>query len=470
MPRVTLSDELVHATETGFADLRAELGVPDGFPPEVLAEVAALTPELSRRTEVADAPFVTIDPEGSRDLDQAVHLARDGSGFRVRYAIADVGSFVRLGGAIDAEARRRGQTLYLPVERVPLHPPSMSEGAASLLPGQDTPAVLWDLRLSADGEVTDRAVSRVIVRSVAQLTYDGVQAELDAGTTDEQLLLLREVGRLREQRAAERGAVDLPSLEQRVETVDGVPVLTYRAPSPTERWNAQISLLTGGVAAQIMLDGKIGVLRTMPEIDAGAVATLRRSVLALGIDWPQGAGYGEVVSGLDPYAPAHAAALVLATRLLRGAGYTAFDGTLPDLRTHSAVGGSYAHATAPLRRLVDRFVSEVCLALHAGRTVPDELRKALPELPGLMEDSDRRAGQVERASVNLAEALVLESRVGEVFNAVVVDTGPKRSTVQLRDPAVRARCSTPDLTLGEPVQVRLVTADPAARTVEFAQA
>lgn len=232
----------------------------------MLAEAAALAPDLSQHADLTDLPFVTIDPEGSRDLDQAVHLSRDGSGFRVRYAIADVDSFVRLGGAIDAEARRRGQTLYLPVERVPLHPPSMSEGAASLLPDQDTPAVLRDLRLSASGEVTDRAASRAIVRSTAQLTYDGVQADLDAGTAGDQLRLLREVGRLREDRAAERGAVDLPSLEQRVETVDGVPVLTYRVPSPTERWNAQISLLTGGVAAQLMLDGKIGVLRTMPEI------------------------------------------------------------------------------------------------------------------------------------------------------------------------------------------------------------
>ncbi len=450
-----------------FADLRDELGISDAFPPEVLAEVSALTPDLAGHTDATDVPFVTIDPEGSRDLDQAVHLAREGRGFRVRYAIADVGAFVRLGGAIDTEARQRGQTLYLPDERVPLHPPTLSEGAASLLPDQDTPAVLWDLHLSADGEITDRAVTRAIVRSRAQLTYDGVQAELDGGAAGEQTLLLREVGRLREQRAAERGAVDLPSLEQRVDTVDGTPVLTYRAPSPTEGWNAQISLLTGGVAAQLMLDGKVGVLRTMPDVPDAAVASLRRGLLALGVAWPQGASYGKVVSGLDPYDSADAAALVLATRLLRGAGYTAFDGALPELTTHSAVGGPYAHATAPLRRLVDRFVSLTCLSLYAGQAVGDGVREALPLLPDLMEASDRRAGEVEREAVNLAESLVLAPRVGEVFDAVVVDTGPKRSTVQLRDPAVRARCSTPDLPLGEPVRVRLTAADPATRTVDF---
>lgn len=161
-----------------FAAIRAELGVPEDFPADALAEAeaAAARPPLPE-LDATDVELVTLDPPGSRDLDQAVHLAERNGGFRVTYAIADVGGFVRLGGALDAEARRRGQTVYSPDRRVPLHPTVLSEGAASLLPGQVTPAVVWTLDLDGDGELTTSDVRRARVRSRAQLDYPGVQAQ-----------------------------------------------------------------------------------------------------------------------------------------------------------------------------------------------------------------------------------------------------------------------------------------------------
>ena len=172
-----------------------------------------------------------------------------------------------------------------------------------------------------------------------------------------------------------------------------------------------------------MLDGGVGLLRTLPPADPEAVAALRRSALALGLAWPEGASYGSVVSALDPSDPPPAALLVLATRLLRGAGYTAFDGTPPEQPLHSAVALPYAHCTAPLRRLADRHVGEVCLALSAGTQVPAWARAALPELPELMASATRRASALERAVVDAAEAVVLAPRVGERFAAVVVEAG-----------------------------------------------
>ncbi len=139
-----------------FEAIRTELSVPDEFPAAVLAEAerAAASPTLPERDET-DVPFLTIDPPGSMDLDQAMHLERDGDGYRVRYAIADVPAFVVAGGAVDAETRRRGETIYAPDRRTPLHPPVLGEGAASLLPDQVRPAFVWDLRLGADGVVSD---------------------------------------------------------------------------------------------------------------------------------------------------------------------------------------------------------------------------------------------------------------------------------------------------------------------------
>jgi exoribonuclease R len=443
----------------GWDALRAELEVPGAFPAEVLAEAAAVRPVLPA-VDRTDLPFLTIDPAGSVDLDQAMHLTTTADGYCVRYAIADVAAFVRPGGAVDAEAHRRGETLYAPDRRSPLHPPVLSEDRASLLPDQDRPALLWELQLDAGGELRSTKVERALVRSRRQLDYATVQGDL-AGHG---LELLEEIGVKRLGLARARGAVDLPSLEQEV-SAEGR--LSYRAPLPVEQWNAQISLLTGMAAARLMLDGGIGVLRTLPTPPQDAVDSLRRSALALGIGWAPAQSYGEVLSDLDPHDPAAAALLTLATRLLRGAGYTAFDGETPQVTTHSAVAAPYAHCTAPLRRLVDRYVGEVCLSLCAGRPVPDWVRAALPRLPEEMAAADHRAHALDRAVVDLTEAMVLQHRIGEVFAAVVVEAGPHGGAVQLADPAVRGKLDESDPPLGRAVQVRLVAADPQKRAVRF---
>jgi exoribonuclease R len=444
--------------------LRTELKVPGAFPPEVEAEAQRVATSWTRqdRVDATDLELVTLDPAGSRDLDQAFLLERLTTGLRLHYAIADVAAFVVPGGAIDAEAHRRGETLYLPDGRVPLHPPVLSEGAASLLPGQDRPAVLWRIDLDHDGEPQQTDVRRAVVRSRAQLDYESLQRD-DGASFD----LLSEFGRLRQERERARGAVSLPVPEQQV-TGNGTGwTLTYRAPLPVEDWNAQMSLLTGMTAARMMLEAGVGLLRTMPPPDPDTVASLRRSALALGIAWPEQSSYADVVRGLDATKPAHAALLRLAAVLFRGASYVTLDGTPPASTAHSAVAAPYAHATAPLRRLADRYVSECCLAICASSEVPTWVRMALPALPDEMASADQRAHEVDRAVVDLAESLVLEARCGEVFRGVVVEAGPKGGEVQVRHPAVRARLEGADLPLGKEVDVRLQSVDVTRRHVTF---
>ncbi|MDQ1584734.1 MAG: hypothetical protein QOH80_99 [Actinomycetota bacterium] len=454
----------------GFARIRQELHVPEDFPADVTAEAEAAAREVRAPAyDATDIPFLTIDPPGSMDLDQALNIERRGSGFRVRYAIADVASFVAAGGAVDQETHRRVETLYSPDISTPLHPRVLSEGAASLLAGQDRPALLWVIDLDADGEQTAVEVRRALVRSTDRMDYAGVQALIDAGTAEERLLLLAEVGKLREQREVDRGGVSLPIPEQEVlETPDGF-ALAYRVPLACEGWNAQISLLTGMAAADLMLHGEVGVLRTLPAAPEEEIRRLRRAASVLDVPWPEGTSYAEVIRGLDPSNPRHLALLEEATALLRGAGYTAFDGAVPENATHAAVAAEYAHATAPLRRLVDRYVGEVCVSLCGGVEVPDWVRKTLPELPKLMAESDRRAGALERECVALMEAVVLSPRVGQEFDAAVVDVNEKGGTVQLREPAVRGQCEG-TLPLGERVRVTLVEADVTTRRVRFALA
>ena len=467
-----LAEDGARLLSEGVAALHRELGVTPTFPAEAEAEAAAAArspqlPELDR----TDLPFVTIDPDGARDLDQAVHLERRGTGYRVWYAIADVAAFVRPGGAVDEEAHRRGETLYGVGGKVPLHPPQLSEGACSLLPDGPRPAVLWQVDLDAAGERTAVHVERALVRSRAQLSYAQVQAALDAGTAAPEFDLLREVGELRLAREQDRGGVSLPLPDQEVELAGGRLHLAFRSPLPVETWNAQVSLLTGTSAAWLMLEGAVGVLRTLPPPDPRDVARLRRVAAALRVAWPEAVTYPDFIRMLDPARADHAAVLTASASLLRGSGYAAFTGSVPEHHEHAALATSYSHVTAPLRRLVDRYGGEVCLALCAGRPVPEWVTERLAGLPATMRTTGAKAGQYDRGVLDLVEAVLLRDRVGEEFSAMVVDVDdrdPRRGQVMLRDPAVAARVEGPaPLPLGTDVVVRLVAADPVRRTVRF---
>ena len=473
--KVRTSGDSVTAQEMrdGIAAIQEEQELSPTFPDAVeraAAEAAAnpRLPELDR----TDIELVTIDPESARDLDQAMHIERSGDGYVVHYAIADVAAFVRPGDPVDVEANRRGETYYGADSKVPLHPTVLSEGAASLLPDQVRPALLWTIQVDDVGEGIDVQVERALVKSRAKLSYEGVQAEIDAGTASELVGLLKEVGELRLAREAARGGVSLPLPEQElVETGEGHWELEFRRMLPVESWNAQISLLTGMAAASLMVYARVGILRTLPPADPRDVKRLHRTARALGIDWPAEQLYPDFIRSLDPSRPTHAAMVVACTRLLRGAGYVTFNGELPEQAQHSALASEYAHVTAPLRRLVDRYAGEVCVALCAGTDVPDWVVSAMAELPDTMAGSGRLANQYENAVVDLCEAELLHDRVGERFAAVVVDLDekdPRKGDITIQDPAVEATVTgTADLPLGEEVSVELVSADPRTRDVEF---
>jgi exoribonuclease R len=450
-------------------EIRRELEVPGPFPPEVLAEAeAAAGRSFPDHDDATAIELVTIDPPGSRDLDQAVAIEAVGDGWRVSYAIADVAAWVDPGGAIDAAARLRTQTYYSPDVRIPLHPPALGEAAASLLPDGPRPAALWTIDVDAAGRTTGIDVRRAMVRSRAQLTYAEVQGQLDAGTAPQVLEAFPALGAALLGAARERDAIELGLPDQEVvPDGNGSWTLALRADLPVEHWNAQVSLLTGRAAATLMADAGLGILRTLPRPDPAVFPRLQRAARSLGIAWPDGAHPGDVLATLDTSRPRHAAFADLAAELLRGAAYTPFAGALPADPGHAGVGAPYAHVTAPLRRLVDRFGTEVCLAHLRGEPTPAWVVDALPELPELMAAGDSRGKKLERAVVDATEAVVLADHVGRVFPAAVVETGDRFGTVVLDEPPVRARCDSRDLPLGEIVHVRCTVADVASRTVRF---
>jgi exoribonuclease R len=265
--------------------------------------------------------------------------------------------------------------------------------------------------------------------------------------------------------------VSLPLPEQEVD-VDGEHFrLAFRQQLPVEQWNAQISLLTGFAAASMMVYARVGLLRTLPPPDPRDVQRLHRTARALGIDWPAEQLYPDFIRSLDPSKAEHAAMVVACTRLLRGSGYVAFNGEVPAQPQHAALASEYAHVTAPLRRLGDRYAGEVCLALCAGEEVPGWALEALDDLPKVLQESARKAHQYENAVLDLVEAGVLQDQVGESFAGVVVDLDdrdPHRGTVTVQQPATEADVvSEGELPLGEDVTVTLATADVRSRRVEF---
>lgn len=453
--------------EAGFARLRNDFNVPEEFPAQVLEQAASAQAKdmPGERRDARAIEFVAIDPQGSTDLDQVYYAERVGSGYRVSYGIADVAAFVEPGSALDNETHARGTTFYAPDRRAPLHPSVLSEGNASLLADVDRPAVLWTFALDQSGAITDATVERATVRNREQLSYTEAQRRIDSGTGSESLMLLREVGTLRQEQAAGRGAVSLNLPGQELSGHDGQYSLTYDEVLPVEDWNARMSLMTGMVAAQMMVDAGVGIVRTLPPPDDKTLNVLRSSSRALGV--PFDGSYGEWVTSLNSTDPTHIALMTQATMGLRGAGYQAFDGEPPNQSQHAAVASNYTHVTAPLRRLVDRFTSETALAITDGRRPPGWVLESFEHLPKTMQKARSRESRYERALLDFAEALVLSSEVGKEFEAIVVGQDDRGTEIQLTQPAIMTRMESVDAALGDMVRVRLTATDIPARTVTF---
>ncbi len=451
--------DTTHALDAGLAQIRHQFQVPLEFPPEVLrAADDAARREPSEHVDRTDVPFVTLDPEFSTDLDQAFTITRSGDDLLLQYAIADVAWFVRDGDAVDTEAWTRGMTLYLPDGKAGLYPPVLAEAAASLLPDGPRPAVVFHVRLAADGIATLDGAERAIVRTRAKLAYDRVTAaDLPEG--------FAEFARRMEAAEVVRGAAPVDPPEQVVERNAHGYRLAFRPRLASETANAALSLATNMAVADVLQRAGTGLFRVMPEPDGRAIGRLRHMAHAFGMSWPTTEALESYVRTLDPNDPAHAAFLLSVRRAGGGAEYVTFTpGTVP---WHSAVAATYAHATAPLRRLADRDVVQAVLAVANGQNVPSDVTERLARLPATMARAAGKSAQIERSVIDLAEAVMLEGHEGTTYAAVVVEDDDEISKIQLTDVAVLAKVTAKGLRPGDECRVRLVSADPVRREVLF---
>ncbi len=444
----------------GLAEIRAQFRIQASFSPEVLAAAeAAARRSLSEHADRTAMPFVTLDPARSTDLDQAFAIEAAGSDLLLHYAIADVAWFVDDGDLLDQEAWKRGETTYLPDGKAGLYPPVLAEGAASLLPDGPRPAIIFTTRVAPDGGVKLQGVERALICSRAKLAYENVRdEELPAGF----IALAQRITDAEDRRGAAR--VDPP--EQEVEhNGNGKFTLRFRPLLPSETRNAAMSLASNLAVADALQAAGTGLFRVMSEPNDFAVKRLRLTAQAFGLDWADAAPLAQFEKTLDPADPRHAAFMLAVRRAGEGASYVPFKpGVIP---WHAAMAATYAHATAPLRRLADRYVIRAALSVANGRAVPVAVTEAFERLPAVMDKCQARSGQVERAVIDLAETAMLSGREGENFSAVITDIGENGARFQLCDLPVVARTTAHDVVPGAAIRVRLDNADPIKRSLAF---
>lgn len=455
----TIADP-TNSLSRGLAAIRTRFQVPESFPSAVLAAAeAAARRTPTEHADRTDRHFVTLDPASATDLDQAFAIEPSGGDLLLHYAIADVAWFVTDGDALDTEAWRRGTTLYLPDGKAGLYPSALSEGAASLLPDGPRPAVIFTVRVASDGAVHLDGAERAIIRSNAKLAYDSVRdADLPPG--------FAELTSRLQQAEAGRGAARVDPPEQEVAArKDGNFELVFRPRLVSEERNAALSLAANMAIADVLSAHQTGLFRVMAAPDDVAIARLRQTAIAFGLDWPPMAPLAQFEATLDGADPKQAAFMLAVRRAGQGASYQPFQhGIVP---WHAAVAATYAHATAPLRRLADRYVIRATLAVANGQPVPAVVTEAFEKLPAVMARADAIGGQIDRAVIDLAEAVMLQGKEGQAFAAVVTDADDRGARIQLRDLPVVARLAMPGAEPGDVITVTLTAADPERQRITF---
>jgi exoribonuclease R len=183
------------------------------------------------------------------------------------------------------------------------------------------------------------------------------------------------------------------------------------------------------------------------------------------LKWPHEAGLKEFERTLESSNAGDAAFQAAVRRAGPKASYAPYqDQVVP---WHSAMAATYAHATAPLRRLADRYVIEATVQIANGKSVSAELDAIFQRLPAVMDKAEEKAGQIDRAVLDLAEAVVLHGREGSQFNAVVTDIDERGARIQLSEPAVTARLNANGMMPGDLISIKLTTVDIPQRRIVF---
>jgi exoribonuclease-2 len=477
-------------------------GLDPDFPPDALAEAAAL-PAAPASTEepVRDLralPWCSIDNDESRDLDQLSVITTAADGTRaLLVAVADVDAGVRRESAVDRHAAVNTTSVYTPAVVFPMLPERLSTDLTSLGEGNDRLAVVVDLRLGPDGRVTASDVYGATVRNRAKLTYNGVDAWLSGEAAlpaaaarvagmDDQLRHQDQAAQSLAHARHELGALEFESAEAEfVFEGDRVHEVRRRAPNRAKALIENLMIAANGAVARFL------EVRSFPSLRRVVRSPERwdriRSVAAgYGEDLPAAADSKALAGFLErrrQAAPADFADLSHTIIRLLGSGEYVVDppGEEPPgvpsaaaaLRAPPGHFGlavrDYTHSTAPNRRYPDLITQRLIKAALAGHPSPYQIGELI-ELAAHCTRQEDAANKVERQVRKSAAALVIESRVGERFEAIVTGASPKGTFVRVMSPPIEGKLIKGErgLDVGDRVRVKLASVDVERGYIDFA--
>ena len=405
----------------------AARGAVEGETPS-LQRAPALTSESDDRLDLRGMPLVTIDGEDARDFDDAVFAERRrNGGWRLVVAIADVSHYVAHDSPLDHEARRRGNSVYLPDRVVPMLPEALSNGLCSLRPDEDRLAVVCDMLVSTRGRVSRHSFTRATIRSKARLTYTEVAAFLEGrGSVDNaavatSLKALEGVRKALTAQREERGALDLESHESRVDLQDGRPAGVVNVEQNDAHRLIEEAMIAANVATARELerllkqDGKGPASGTRPVYrvheppPSDRLDALEPALRLAGVSVP----------------PAPITPPALSAALERAKSASSLPGWIWDILTLRSLAQAryetrrlghfglalptYVHFTSPIRRYSDLLVHRI---LFGWRPNADEQDEVCAHISA----TERRAESAERMVDNWLKCALIEHRVGETFS------------------------------------------------------
>lgn len=428
--------------------------------------------------------WFSIDNDDTRDLDQlSVAQPLPGGATRLLVAVADVEAFVPKGSALDGHAANNTTSVYTAAGVYPMLPGTLSTDLSSLHEGQERLAVVTDMRVEADGAVSDAALYAAVVVNQARLTYDAVSAWFaDAASPLPRLAdipQLAEQLRLHDALAArlagwrhERGALNMTTVSTRPVFADG-RLVDLRADQKNRAKDliAELMIAANGATARFLEQHGFPSLRRFLRAPQRwdrieALAATHGGKLP---DEPDAAALDRFLSTRRQDDPAGFADLSLAVVKLLGAGeYLAAAPGRPGQGHFGLALHDYAHTTAPNRRFPDLVMQRLVKAALAGDPPP----YAVDELDGIARhctEQEGRANAVERQVLKAAAAFLLNPRIGEVFEAVVTGAARKGTFVRLRRPLIEGRVvqGFEGLDVGDRTRVRLLAIDARHGHIDF---
>ena len=468
-----------------------ERGFEPDFPPAVVAETSALSePSGSPGPSVEDLrsrPWVSIDNDDSRDLDQLSSAEELGDGsVRLLVAVADVDSAVPRGSAIDERARTNTTSVYTPAQVFPMLPERLSTDLTSLNPDEDRLAVVVSLTVRRDGTVAGSGLSRALVRNKAKLAYDSVAAWLDgkgeappavraSKETEGQLRLQDALAGAMKERREERGALALSTSESTV-VFDG-DLLADLRPDEDNRSKEMIQdfMIAANTATAQFLEAKgfpsiRRILRNPDRWDRiVALARERGETLP---DAPSAKALQAFLLKMRASDPERFPDLSLSVVKLLGSGEYGVEVPGRPLDGHFGLAvKDYAHSTAPNRRYPDLVTQRLVKAALAGQACPYSVPE-LEELARHCTEQEDDAAKIERQVKKSAAAMLLAPRQGERFDGIVTGASSKGTWVRVFRPPVEGRVVRGEhgLDVGERVRVELLGTDVERGFIDFARA